>query len=132
MIHVLGYLGLHPKPQPISGGGSGRLGCKQPRYPRDYPPEPPEPRYGHGPGGYGHGGHGLGPTIMTEAELLEKMSCSALTKQGDMDGCRDAPRITPCNIEVDLSGASNSCLVGMIAARLVHGRTTSLKTVLVC
>ena len=68
----------------ISGGGSGRLGCKQPRSYGHYPP-PPEPRsYGHGgPGGYGHGGHGaghgLGPTVMTEAEPLEKMSRSVLT-----------------------------------------------------
>ena len=76
----------------ISGGGSGRLGCKQPRY-RDYPP--PEPRsYGHGgPGGYGHGaGHGLGPTIMTEAELLEKMSRSVLTN-GREKWLGDAPTI---------------------------------------
>ena len=64
----------------FSGGGHGKLGCKQPRYPEPPPLYEPhfEPR-GYESRGYEGQGHAYGgrsgPTVMTEAELLEKMSC---------------------------------------------------------
>ena len=53
-----------PKNERLRGGGRGALGCKQPRYPVLQPV---------GVGGYEGGATRL-PTVMTEAELLAKMT----------------------------------------------------------
>ena len=53
----------------FQGGGRGALGCKQPRYPVLQP------------GGYEGGGPTRLPTVMTEAELLAKMTGAGLGRE---------------------------------------------------
>ena len=70
---VIPHQSNRQKTERLWGGGRGALGCKQPRYPVLQPV---------GVGGYEGGATRL-PTVMTEAELLAKMTGAGGLGKGD-------------------------------------------------
>lgn len=91
------------KNERLRGGGRGALGCKQPRYPVLQPV---------GVGGYEGGATRL-PTVMTEAELLAKMTGAGGLGKGDF---RTRKVVT---VEVAVQGISG---VKMMKFHEISGR----------